>query len=122
MPVENGAPATNVQFAPMTVPLRPLPDESFTPPQASLKPQRPSKPVPVGISTSLPARICAAVRATFQMRDSSSVPPKKPAATPVELSALPRAACWMLSDRGGRPMVIAFSWMPFRYSRSVVPS
>ena len=37
-------------------------------------------------------------RATFQMRASSSSPWKKPAAVPVELSAVARAACWMQVD------------------------
>src|SRR5207253_4713844 len=91
---ENGAPATNVQLVPISVPFRPLPDESSTwLLHGSFKPQRPSRPVPVCISTSLPLRICAAVRATFHTRASSSVPAKNPAATPVELSALPRAPC-----------------------------
>ena len=53
------------------------------------------------MSVSLAAWIWACVRATFQIRASSSTPWKKPAGAPVEVMAVPSAACWMLSERGG---------------------
>ena len=64
-------------------------------------PNRASSPVcaPV-IWSSRHWRICWPVRATFQMRASSMRPRKKPAAVPLELSALPSAVRWMESDRG----------------------
>ena len=57
-------------------------------------------PLPEVSSWSLLPRIWAPLRATFQMRASSRTPWKKPAATPVEVMAVPSAACWMLSERG----------------------
>ena len=41
---------------------------------------------------------------------------EEPDAAPVEFSALPIAACWMLSDRGGRPTVSSRSSTPLRKS------
>ena len=46
------------------------------------------------------ARISAAVRATFQMRTSSSTPSKKPPVAPVVSSAVPSAAGWVLPVPG----------------------
>ena len=59
------------------------------------------RPVPATSVWSRSARICAPLRATFQMRASSSAPWKKPpvlATAPVEVSEVPSAACWMLAD------------------------
>ena len=70
-------------------------------PAPSFIPQRPIRPA-VGEINSLfiVAWIADCARAMFQMRASSRVPAKNPAATPVEFSAEPKAACWMLSERG----------------------
>ena len=56
----------------------------------SFMPQRPMRPA-VGtlISLFVSAWIWAGVRATLQMRTSSTAPAKKPAAAPVVVSALP---------------------------------
>ena len=58
--------------------------------------------VPDVSSSSRPARIWAPVRATFQMRASSIEPAKKPVSAgrrrPVEVRAVPSAACWMLES------------------------
>ena len=85
-------------------------------PLPSFRPQRPNSPGADRISPVIPSRICCAVRAEFQMRTSSMTPSKNPAATPVEVRALPIAACWMLSDRGGRAIgnVSVLSCTPFR--------
>jgi hypothetical protein len=48
----------------------------------------------------MPSWICAPVRATFQMRTSSTTPWKKPAAVPFDVCAVPIAACWMLVASG----------------------
>ena len=68
--------------------------------------------------------IAGCVRAKFQTRASSRTPAKMPAAAPVDVSALPSAACWMLSKRGvGLPLKVrAVSRLPSRYRRQVLPS
>ncbi len=65
--------------------------------------------------------ICAVLRARFQMRTSSTLPWKKPEATPVLVSALPMAACSMLVDSGVKspPRASVRSSVPSRYSRHV---
>ncbi len=70
----------------------------------------------------MPACTASGLRATFQMRASSTVPAKKPAAAPVLVSALPMAACWMLVDSGVKlpGSVSARSRMPSRYRRQVL--
>ncbi len=72
-------------------------------------------------SWSRDAWISAVLRATFQMRTSSTVPAKKPAAVPLLVSALPTAACWMLVDSGVKlpPRASVRSSVPSRYSRHV---
>ncbi len=77
-------------------------------PDPSFIPQRPMSPVALLISTSLPARISAGVRATFQMRASSSTPLKNPAAVPFVVNALPSAAIVaVLAEFGGWPTTVA---------------
>ena len=66
-------------------------------PPFSLSPQRPMRLVAEVISRFLPAWISARVRARFQTRASSNKPPKNPAVDPVEVIAVPRPKCWMLS-------------------------
>ena len=55
------------------------------------------------------------------MRTSSSDPAKKPAAVPVELSAVPIAACAMLSDRAGPLAKAVASSTPFKYNCTAEP-
>ena len=85
----------------------------------SSKPQRATKVASAGFRTFNVERIWFAVRATFQMRGSSSLPAKNPDGTPVELSAVASAACWMLSFRTGWPTKSSASSTPFRYRRHV---
>ena len=121
--VVNGAPCVHVKLLPTIVPVTAWPELSPTDvPEPSFNPQRPCRFVAEMISPVIPSAICCAVRATFQMRTSSMAPSKNPAAAPVDVRALPIAACWMLSDRGGRPTVSDPSCTPFRYRRNVVPS
>ena len=112
----NGAPAAQVKFEPTIVPVMLWPELSATVvPLFSFRPHRPSRPGAEKISPSIPSAICCCVRAAFQMRTSSMAPSKNPDAAPVDVSALPMAACWMLSERGGRPTVSGEpSGTPFR--------
>ena len=61
------------------------------------------------------------LRATFQMRTSSSAPLKKPAAAPVEVIAVPMPACWMLviSRREVAAGASVRSRLPSRYRLQV---
>ncbi len=100
--MSNGAPATQLDPVPVTVPLAATAMESPTPvPVPSPMPQRAMSPEPDVSCWLMPSWISDAERARFQIRASSSTPAKWPAATPVELRAMPRPASWMLSDRGG---------------------
>ena len=73
-------------------------------------------PLPEVSSRFLLALIWAAVRTTFQTRASSTTPWKKPAATPPEVMAVPRAACWMLVASGVKaPTARVWSRTPSRY-------
>jgi hypothetical protein len=98
----------------------PFPDESaVVVPLVSEYPHRPRRPVaPAVISLFFALRICAPVRATFQIRVSSISPAKKPAATApaaVEVIALPTAACWIDVDSGVKlPTVSVRSSFPSR--------
>src|SRR6266540_7499601 len=83
------------------VPLFKLPVESpIVEPPPSLRPQRPMRFGADVISASFVVWICACVRATFQIRASSMIPWKKPAATPADVIAVPIAACWIDVDSG----------------------
>ncbi len=64
------------------------------------------------ISESLVPWICACVRATFQMRDSSMIPAKNPAAVPFVFIAVPSAAHCRLSARGGIGVVVLTTSVP----------
>ena len=62
------------------------------------------------------------MRTRFQIRASSIVPWNAPVATPVELSATPRPAYWMLSNRGMKGPPVSVNWvsrLPFKYRRHV---
>jgi hypothetical protein len=113
---------------PTTVPVKPLPELSArVAPEPSLYPHRPRSPAVGAVScVSLALWICACVRATFQIRDSSMIPAKCPATELSDRIAVPSAACWMLSDRGGIGVVVLTasepSAAPSRYSLSVRPS
>jgi hypothetical protein len=72
-------------------------------PAFSSSPQRPRRSFPDVTSWSIPDWISAGLRARFQTRTSSMVPPKKPSVTPSEFIAVPSPKCWMLSDRGSTP-------------------
>ena len=81
-------------------------------------------PVPAGQRVVAVGRIWASLRATFQIRTSSITPAKKPpllAMAPVEVSEVPRAACWMLAICGWKalPRASVRSRSPSRYSRQV---
>src|SRR5207253_8055484 len=92
-------------------------------PVPSFKPQRPSRFGSAAISSDIVLWICACVRATFQIRTSSITPLKNPAATPVDVRALPIDACWMLSKRGvNAPFACERFSAPSRYSCQAVPS
>jgi hypothetical protein len=56
--------------------------------------------------------ICAALRAVFQTRTSSNAPLKNPAATPVEVSALPIETGEMLEAPGGGPTARRYQVVP----------
>ena len=63
----------------------------------------------------MPCWICVPVRGWFQIRTSSTVPWKKPAGTPVLVSALPIAAWWALAGAGVKaPTASVRSRMPSR--------
>ena len=84
-------------------------------PLPSLRPQRPIRPAwaPV-ISMFLAAAIWAAVRATFQMRTSSTTPAKKPSATPAVVRALPTVVRLLVRALAGLPTASVPSLAPSR--------
>ena len=83
-------------------------------PVPSLRPQRAIRPLPESSSTPMLFWIWVWVRATFQIRASSSRPAKKPAAVPVEFIAVASDACWMLSKRGCAVVEDWASRLPFK--------
>ena len=88
-----------------------------------MRPQRPTSPdVGPVISLVIDAWIWAWVRATLQMRTSSSAPLKNPAATLVEFRAVAKETATLLAAATGWPTALWFSSRPSRYKRQVVPS
>ena len=75
-------------------------------PLPSLRFQTPSSPVcGLVISVSLLAWICASVWALSQIRTSSMLPAKKPAAVPVVVRALPIEVSALVAALAGLPML-----------------
>ena len=92
-------------------------------PTPSSRPQRPISPGAVGTGSAIADSMSTALRATFQIRTSSSAPRNAPAPLPVEFMAVASAACWMLLNWGVKsPTASCVSRTPFKYRRHVVPS
>ena len=84
-------------------------------PEPSSSPQRPTSPVcGVVICALTLARICAAVRATFQIRTSSNGPTNSPSRAPVVVVAVMKFIGANVAVSGGRLTASEDSSWPFR--------